>query len=207
VSATPDANGRAPLQCWLDAPAAASRLRPYEVRRVEEARADCEKALSKKPRPQPGVPRPRVTAGHVVASLTFGFWSRLLHDDYANWRQPDHYLWGLPDLPDRAFPHCPMIPGTRRREAHRVFTEIKEFRNRTFHHERILQHGTVDFYDGTLAAVAWICPATAATLRQQDRPRVVQVISDGWEPYLTELEAVEQKLHPGYGAVAPAAAA
>lgn len=68
---------------------------------------------------------PRLTAGHVVADLTLGFWVKLLSNGY------HQRLW-VPAL-QYAFPN---ITGTRR-DLHRDLERLRKLRNRIAHHEPI----------------------------------------------------------------------
>jgi hypothetical protein len=66
-------------------------------------------------------------AGHVVAELSFGFWTGLLANRY-------HARLWEPAL-RRSFPLLP--PGVTRRSLHRRVESVRRLRNRVAHHEPV----------------------------------------------------------------------
>lgn len=171
---------------WLDA--VPPILLPPEQRKVMQAIGDLQRrhASGKNAAPKP------LTEGRLVAELCFGFWTRLLDGVYADWRQAGSpQFW--PRLMDRAFPHCP-APGRTRKDIHTRYTQIKDLRNRTFHHERILHQATLGVYDDVLEAVHWIDPALAEGLRERERPRFEGIWLRGPQPYV-EWAADRTALH------------
>jgi hypothetical protein len=164
---------------WLDA--VPPILLPFEQARVAQAIGDLERrnsALAK----TTGAPGKTLTEGRLVAELTFGFWARLLDGVYADWRTTNGpRFW--PRLLDRGFPHCPR-PKRTRKEIHHRFTQIKDLRNRTFHHERISHLATIERYDEVIEAVHWIDPALADGVREKDRPRFDTLLAGGPQPFV-----------------------
>lgn len=127
--------------------------------------------------------QPKVlTEGRLVAELRFGFWTRLLDGVYANWRGPSApQFW--PRLLDQSFPNCPGIEKTRK-NIHIRFTEIKEIRNRAFHHERVSHLATLELYDRILEAVSWIDVTLADGLRDRERALFQALLDAGAQPFI-----------------------
>ena len=111
---------------WLDADPPV--LLPNERVRVEQAKRN----LLRRPRPSVTLP-----PGKLVAELSLGFWTHLLDGAYENWRIPNR-LW--PALLEPVFPFCPAAELSRK-NVHARYQEIKDIRNRAFHHERISHPG------------------------------------------------------------------
>jgi len=161
---------------WLDA--TPPILLPPEQRKVLQAIGDLDRRHSAG---RNAAPRP-LTEGRLVAELCFGFWTRLLDGVYADWRTAGSpQFW--PRLMDGAFPYCPALRRTRK-DIHTRYTQIKDLRNRTFHHERISHQATPAVYDTVLEAVHWIDPALADGLREKERPRFEAVWRRGPQPYV-----------------------
>ena len=182
--AFPLGNGRSfdRVSSWLDARPAI--LLPKEQEKVAEAITGFDRRNTPRRGAAKTIPEPKIlTEGRLVAELRFGFWTHLLDGVYSDWRKPNNPLF-WPRLLDRAFPHCPTLEKTRK-HIHVRFTEIKEIRNRTFHHERISHLATLEFYDRVLEAVAWIHPALADDLRDKERPRFREVLDAGPQPFVT----------------------
>lgn len=101
------------------------------------------------------------TPDKIVAELTFGFWCSLFNSKLQT------HLWKDLRL---VFARCPK----QQRQRHKVSTllnQIRDLRNRVFHHEPLLwlspslsgQHSL------TLQAIAWLDPQLVAWLGQHDR--------------------------------------
>ncbi len=88
-----------------------------------------------------------VVPGHVVAELSFGFWTGLLANRY------HQRLW-VPAL-HAAFPHliCP------RRELHRKQESLRKLRNRIAHHEPVFARNLTADHDRLLDVLGAISPA------------------------------------------------
>lgn len=167
------------VESWLDADPPV--LLPREQERVRQAMEGFDRRHP--PPRRPGEkPTKVLTEGRLIAELHFGFWTHLLDGSYANWRVRNSPLF-WPKLLDRAFPHCPPLQRTRK-EIHGRFTEIKEIRNRTFHHERISHLANLDFYDRTVEAIHWIDPVLADGLHERERPRFQMLIEAGPQPFI-----------------------
>jgi hypothetical protein len=166
---------------WLDA--APAILLPLEQEKVTKAIGDLERRNRQRREPSGAkAPIKVLTDGRLVAELRFGFWTRLLDGVYADWRNPANpRFW--PGLLDRAFPHCPGSIRTRK-DIHSRFTQIKELRNRAFHHERISHQVTIESYDEVLEAIHWIDPMLAAGLRERERPGFKAVLDSGPQPFI-----------------------
>jgi len=101
-------------ECWFDLPF----LHEREKKQIEQAKEDLRKENKK------------VKAGHVVAKLSFGFWTSLFDVRYEH----GQVLW--PKLLKPTFP-C-LSKGQRTRTyLSRELNRIRFLRNRIFHHEPI----------------------------------------------------------------------
>jgi hypothetical protein len=73
----------------------------------------------------------------IIAKVTFGFWTNLLHTAFEVNRN-NNALW--PMLLRPTFPNCPQRHRTRD-NFHATFKTIKTFRNKAFHHEPLWNIG------------------------------------------------------------------
>lgn len=170
------------LGCWLDA--TPSFLLDKEREKVEFAVINFEREQRRRERDP--AKRTRMTPGHLVAELHFGFWTKLLDGAYDDWREPSYRIW--PQIEDSVFRDCP--PAERNRSnIHVRFTEIKELRNRVFHHERILHRVDLAAYDRCVEAVEWMNPNAARQLLAIDKPRVAELLANKEGPFLAWLRA------------------
>ncbi len=100
-----------------------------------------------------------ITAGDLVAELSFGFWIGLLGPRYdaTIWRQ-SIYL---------AFHEN----GARmaRKRVHSRFNALRRFRNRIAHHEPIFLNNLQNTHHEVIEATAWMCPNTAAWITHHSR--------------------------------------
>jgi hypothetical protein len=101
-------------ECWFDLPF----LHEREKKQIEQAKEDLRKENKK------------VKAGHVVAKLSFGFWTSLFDVRYEH----GQVLW--PKLLKPTFPGLSRIQRTRTYLS-RELNRIRFLRNRIFHHEPI----------------------------------------------------------------------
>jgi hypothetical protein len=92
-------------------------IHPKEAEKVQAAQAEVIRG-QKKP-----------TTGRVIAELSFGFWTSLLHARY------EQSLW--PRITKQVFPHAPKSAQYRKTLFERL-DRIRRLRNRAFHHEPIL---------------------------------------------------------------------
>lgn len=97
--------------------------------------------------------------GQIVATLSFGFWSSLLHKRY------NPALWG--GRLHAAFPSLPANQ-TRATLAQRV-KRVADFRNRVWHHEPILKRDLLAEYSAVMELLTWICPIKATWVRPHCR--------------------------------------
>lgn len=104
-----------------------------------------------------------VLPGHVVAELSFGFWTGLLANRY------HQRLW-VPAL-HAAFPH---LVGPRR-ELHRKQESLRKLRNRIAHHEPIFARNLTADHDRLLDILGAISPVAVDWVKQNSR--VPQTIS------------------------------
>jgi hypothetical protein len=164
------------VPCWLDANPPV--LLPNDQARVEQAKR---KLLSHGGSSvRPGTKARPLTEGRLVAELSFGFWTHLLDGVHENWRVA-HRLW--PAVLEPVFPHCPPAE-RRRRNVHGRFVEIKDIRNRAFHHERISHQVGVPLYDRFVETVGWIDPLVADALVERERPAFVALLQAGTAPFV-----------------------
>lgn len=161
------------VPCWLDANPPV--LLPNERARVEQV---------KRTLLRPGAPAKSLTGGRLVSELSFGFWTHLLDGAYENWRIRDR-LW--PALLEPVFPHCPPAERTRR-NIHARFIEIKNIRNRTFHHERISHQVSVALYDRFVETISWIDPLVAQALAERERAGFAALLGAGPAPFVAWAE-------------------
>lgn len=127
-----------------------------EISRVEKAKADLK---------QKRVP---VTQGAVVAELTFGFWVTLLSAHY----EPS--LWT---------PHFSKVfrnggRKLKRQVVHNQMNDLRVFRNRVAHYEPIYHLNPTKVHADIIAALAWICPDSAAWAWEHSR--VPYVLENPW---------------------------
>ena len=88
-----------------------------------------------------------VTAGDVIANLTFGFWRELLKSHY------DPHIWNK--KLSVAFPNLP--PTKNNQDVYKSVDKIIKLRNRISHHEPIIKGGLIPLYNAMLNTIGWIC--------------------------------------------------
>ncbi len=144
-------------------------LRPSEAQRVTEALA----ILGRQRKP--------LTAGRVVAELTFGFWTSLCDRVY------ERPLWQPLWRRRTVLPHLPRRHRTRQYvSAH--LNGIRLLRNRVFHYEPVWHwRDLAQRHQDILAAIGWVSPVLAATAAPLDR--FPHVYSQGSGAFRTDLEA------------------
>jgi hypothetical protein len=141
-------------EAWFNA-AGGIVVSPYQANQVEKAI----EALGKDGK--------AVTAGGVISSLTFSFWTTLFHKDYETlWQQA---LYRIAD------PSAPR--GLKRKSFSGPLTQVRLLRNRIAHHEPILGWDLRKHHERMLDMIAWLSPAAADWCRQHDR--FPQVHPDG----------------------------
>lgn len=109
-----------------------------------------------------------VTPDAVLAELNFGFWVLLLSRRY------DANIWRSTFAP--AFREG----GKRmaRQRVHNRMNEIRDFRNRVFHHEPIYHLDPAQRHADIIQAIAWLCPETAVWAWEHSR--VPYVLENPW---------------------------
>ena len=88
-----------------------------------------------------------VTAGDVIANLSFGFWRELLKTHY------DPHIWKK--KLSVAFPNLPANKSNQ--DVYNLVDKIIKLRNRISHHEPIIRGGLVPLYNSMLDTIGWIC--------------------------------------------------
>lgn len=145
-------------------------LRPTETQSVSEALA----TLSRQRKP--------LTAGRVVAELTFGFWTSLCDRAY------ERPLWQPLWQRRTVLPHL----ARRHRTRHVVsahLNRIRLLRNRVFHYEPVWHwHDLPQRHQDILAAIGWVSPVLAATVTPLDR--FPSVYTQGSGAFRAGLEAL-----------------
>ena len=99
--------------------------------------------------------RKPITTAQIVASLSFGFWVRLLEPRYA----PS--LWG--DWLRPAFPALP--DGKTRPDLASAAQRTADLRNRIWHHEPVFRLDLSTAFHGVMELLRWICPLKAQWIR------------------------------------------
>ena len=100
-----------------------------------------------------------VTAGGVVASLTFSFWTTMFNKDYETlWQQVLHRI---------ADPAAPK--GLKRKSFSGPLTRIRVLRNRIAHHEPILGWNLGKHHAEILELTEWLSLPASKWCRENDR--------------------------------------
>lgn len=94
----------------------------------------------------------RMTHDHIIAGLSFGFWSQTLTKNFEH-----SGVW--PAHIPQAFPHAPS--GINRKELYRRVDSIRSFRNRIAHHCAIFDKSPKAMHDEIMEMIGWACPETA----------------------------------------------
>ena len=157
---------RCGTDAWYDSPLA--RLNPWQQDKVTEAKA----ALARNRKP--------LTPGRIVAELTFGFWTGFFDNAHAR--------TGIGSFLSRnAFPHAPTTEQYQAR-LDRRWQDIRDLRNRVFHHERILHWRDLDRrHQAILEIIAWMSPELHDFAKALDR--FVSIRSDGLNPWMAKLQS------------------
>jgi hypothetical protein len=127
------------VKCWLDTEP--SLLYDREVDSVEEA-----KTLLRKGRKE-------LTPGRLVSKLSFGFWVGLCRSPYEQGRPGGPALW--PKLITTGFPFLPKEHRSRPMILAR-FDELRDFRNRVFHHEPIWDRNLERVHSRAIETISWM---------------------------------------------------
>lgn len=155
---------RCGTNAWYDSSSA--RLTPWQQDKVAEAKA----ALDRNRKPP--------TPGRIVAELTFGFWTGFFNNTHAR--------TGIGSfLSQNAFRHAPAREQYQAR-LDRRWQDIRDLRNRVFHHERIIHWKDLDIrHRSVLEVVAWISPELHDLARTLDRFQSIR--QQGLQPWIDKL--------------------
>ncbi len=136
------------VACWLDANP--SLLYEREFKAVQDAKDSIRR--TKKP----------VTPGRLVSNLPFGFWVSLCRNPYEHGRRGGPGLW--PSALKYAFPFRPKDHQTLSAVRQRL-DEIREFRNRVFHHEPIWNRDVSRYHRRLVEVIGWMNQGVAEAVR------------------------------------------
>lgn len=150
---------------WVDSPLA--QLTLWQQDKVVEAKA----ALARNRKP--------LSPGRIIAELNFGFWTGFFNKAHAR--------TGIGSFLSRnAFPHAP-APEQYQNRLDRRWQDIRDLRNRVFHHERILHWRDLDRrHQAILEIIAWMSPELHEFVKAHDR--FVLIRKDGLDPWIAKLE-------------------
>jgi hypothetical protein len=155
---------RCGTDAWFDCPQA--RLTPWQQDKVAEAK----EALRKRRKP--------LSPGRIVAELTFGFWTGFFNHSHARTGIGSY-------LSKNAFPHAPANEQYQAK-LDRRWLEIRDLRNRVFHHERILHWKDLDArHRGILEIIAWMSPELRQMAFALDRFSVIR--QQGLNPWVAQI--------------------
>jgi hypothetical protein len=140
--------------------------------------------------------RKPLTAGRVVAELNFGFWTGFFNKAHGQ-TGIGHYL------ARSIYPHAPLNEQNLNRLGVR-WRNIRDLRNRVFHHERILHWRDLDArHQAILEVIAWISPELHDLAKALDR--FASLRSAGLKPWIAKLQ--RHWPHPSSAAHVPGTAA
>ena len=155
---------RCGTDAWYDS--TLSRLTPWQQDKVAEAKD----ALRKNRKP--------LSPGRIVAELTFGFWTGFFNNPHARTGIGSY-------LSKNAFPHAPATEQYQSKLCKR-WLEIRDLRNRIFHHERILHWKDLDArHQAIHEVIAWMSPELHDLAKALDRFGAIR--KAGLKPWLSKL--------------------
>jgi hypothetical protein len=100
-----------------------------------------------------------LTAGRMVAALTFSFWTAMLSPIYdALWQTTLHKIARRQDG-----------KGLRRKDFSRPLAQIRTLRNRVAHHEPIIYWNLPKHYEAIIQLTEWLSPSAANWSRTHSR--------------------------------------
>ncbi len=102
-----------------------------------------------------------LTPDKIIAELPFGFWSSLFNVQFQT------VLWKDLRL---VFPRCPK-PQRQRHTVSSALNQIRELRNRVFHHEQLLwlSPSLIDLHGKAIEVIGWLDPKLPPWLASYDR--------------------------------------
>ena len=157
---------RCGTDAWYDS--APARLTPWQQDKVAEAKD----SLRKRRKP--------LSPGRIIAELTFGFWTCFFNNAHARTGIGSY-------LSKNAFPHAPATEQYQARLDKR-WLEIRDLRNRIFHHERILHWKNLDArHQAILDLIAWMSPELRDLAATLDRFQSLR--RSGLNPWLEKLRS------------------
>ncbi len=127
------------VRCWLDAEP--SLLYDKVVESVDETKRLLRKG------------RKALTPGRLVSKLSFGFWVSLCRSPYEQGRPGGPALW--PKMITLGFPFLPKDHRNRPMILDR-FDELRDFRNRVFHHEPIWDRSLERIHSRAIETISWM---------------------------------------------------
>ncbi len=156
---------RCGTDAWYDSPA--SKLIPWQKNCVSDAK----QSLGNFGKP--------VTPGRMVAELNFGFWTGFFNKAHGQTGIGHH-------LAKKAFPHAP----AQERDLIRLgvrWKDIRDLRNRVFHHERILHWKDLELRQQAIhEVICWISPELHDLAKAIDRFAAIR--RAGLKPWLSKLQ-------------------
>jgi hypothetical protein len=156
---------RCGTDAWYDSPLA--RLTLWQHDRVTEAKDALRKL------------RKTSTPGRIVAELTFGFWTGFFNKCHARTGIGSY-------LAKNAFPYGPS-PEQYLAKLDKRWQDIRDLRNRIFHHERILHWKDLNArHQAILAIIAWMSPELHDLAKALDRFALIQ--NEGLNPWIQKLQ-------------------
>jgi hypothetical protein len=156
---------RCGTDAWYDSPA--SKLIPWQKNCVSDAK----KSLGNFGKP--------VTPGRMVAELNFGFWTGFFNKAHGQTGIGHH-------LAKKAFPHAPANERDLIRLGAR-WKDIRDLRNRVFHHERILHWKDLNArQQAILEVICWISPELYDLAKAIDRFSAIR--RAGLKPWIAKLQ-------------------
>ncbi len=159
------------IPTWLDADP--TFLYEREARAVEEAKATLRRG---------GKP---LTVGRLISKLSLGFWISLCRSPYEQGRPSGPALW--PAAIPIAFPFLPRDHRNRPAILQRL-DEIRELRNRTFHHEAIWDRNLPRSHRRIIDVLGWMNQGLARAVQHLSRLDVVY--EQGFQGYRREAERI-----------------
>jgi len=157
---------RCGTEAWYDSPQA--RLTPWQQEKVDEAKNAL--AIRRKP----------LTSGRVVAELNFAFWTGFFNRTHARTGIGAY-------LSHHAFPHAP-AKEQYQATLDRRWQNIRDLRNRVFHHERILHwHDLDQHHQDILDIIGWISPELHDFAKKLDRFTALR--QSGLQPWINQIQA------------------
>lgn len=99
-----------------------------------------------------------VTSGRMTAELNFGFWSNMLLPRH------EHVFWSDLHNSFNDLPATVTYPDLYKR-----CDDVREFRNRVFHHEPILERNISQEYSQIMELITWLSPEKARWIKKYSR--------------------------------------